>query len=73
MGIALVTTISSMAMPAAQQANFSGLPQDITPTPAETDLSQAGSTDGIVWMGIAIAAIILLPVLANGVTWQKQQ
>ena len=42
-----------------------------TPTPAESDGSRAGSTDGIMWMGIAIVLIVILPVILNKRTWTK--
>jgi len=70
---ALGKTISSLAMTAASDTNISGQVQDLTPTPTETDASQAGSTDGIVWMGIAITAIVLLPILANRVIWRRRR
>ena len=70
---ALVMSISSLAMPAGSDANTIENFQDLTPMPTETALSQAGSTDGIMWMGAAIAAIVLLPLVANRVMWQKQQ
>lgn len=44
--------------------------QAVTPAPAETEISQAGSTDRIMWMGLVIAAIILLPILITGSTWR---
>ena len=69
---ALVTSVSSVAMPAESNHNLGGYPQDLTPTANETDGSQAGSTDEIMWMGAALAAIVLVPVLLNRALWQKQ-
>jgi hypothetical protein len=46
-------------------------PQEITPTPAETDRSVPGSTDAIMWMGVAIAAIVLLPLLTHRTLWRN--
>jgi hypothetical protein len=43
--------------------------QDATPTPSEADGSVAGSTDSIMWMALAIAAIVLLPVITRRSFW----
>lgn len=45
--------------------------QDATPVVEEIDLSQPGSTDGILWMGMVIAAIVLIPILIRRVTWKS--
>lgn len=71
--LVLVTSISSLAMRSGPDARIMGGQQDLTPTPAEDSGSQAGSTDGIVWMGIVIAALVLLPVVAHRAMWNKQQ
>jgi hypothetical protein len=46
-------------------------PQEVTPTPGEEDLSVPGSTNGIMWMGVAIAAIVLLPLLTHRRLWRN--
>ena len=69
---ALVTSISTLAMTSAPVAERALGPQDITPTPAESDASQAGSTDAIVWMGILITTIIALPLISNRLFWKPQ-
>jgi hypothetical protein len=69
--IALVTSVSSLAMPAESERAIVHNPQGVTPTPEETDLSVPGSTDGIMWMGVAIAAIVLLPLLAHRRLWRS--
>ena len=43
---------------------------DMTPTPAETPTSVVGSTDSIMWMGVAIVLIALLPVLTRPSFWR---
>lgn len=43
--------------------------QDATPTPAEAPASQAGSTDGIMWMSLVIMAIVLIPILTQKSLW----
>lgn len=45
--------------------------QGATPTAEAEDGSRPGSTTGIEWMGIAIAAIILLPIFLRRATWKK--
>jgi amino acid transporter len=70
---ALVTSISSLALPARPPADTIGDLPDTTPTPAEAPLSTAGSTDGIVWMGVVIAVIVVLPLLATRALWHTQR
>ena len=43
--------------------------QGATPTPGAAPRSDAGSTDGIMWMGVAIVVIVLLPVLTRRSLW----
>ncbi len=45
--------------------------QAVTPTPAQGDGSRAGSTNGIMWMGIAIVLIVILPIALNKRTWTR--
>jgi hypothetical protein len=70
-GIALVTSVSSLAMRANTEPAIVHNPQEITPTPEEVDLSVPGSTDGIMWMGVAIAVIVLLPLLTHRTLWRN--
>jgi hypothetical protein len=53
-----------MTAPAARLA-------PLTPTPVPTPGSVPGSTDGIMWMGIVIVLIILIPLLLSRGTWPK--
>lgn len=69
--IALVTSVSSLAMRGNSEPAIMHNPQEITPTPAETDRSVPGSTDAIMWMGVAIAAIVLLPLLTHRTLWRN--
>lgn len=69
----LVTSISSLAISANQQPAAAGNPQVLTPTPTAEDGSVAGSTDGIVWMGITITLIVILPIIAHRAMWVRQQ
>jgi len=68
----LVTSIPSLALRSGPDARIVGDQQDLTPVAAEDAGSQAGSTDGIVWMGIVIAAIVLLPIVAHRAMWNRQ-
>ena len=44
-----------------------------TPTPSPNDLSEIGSTDGIVIMGILIALIIIVPILLQRKSWLENR
>jgi hypothetical protein len=46
-----------------------GPQQGITPTPVETPTSVVGSTDSIMWMGVVIVLIALLPLLTRPSFW----
>jgi hypothetical protein len=69
--IALVNSVSSFAQPADVVTPAAGNPQQITETPTDADSSVAGSTEAIMWMGLVIASIILLPLLFNRATWRN--
>jgi hypothetical protein len=47
-----------------------GPQQEVTPTPSETPTSVAGSTDSIMWMGLAIVLIALLPLVTRPSFWR---
>jgi hypothetical protein len=68
----LVTSVPNLANAAAFGPPAAAHPQQNTPTPTEADGSVAGSTDGIVWMGIVIALIVLLPLLLNRTIWTRE-
>jgi energy-coupling factor transporter transmembrane protein EcfT len=44
-----------------------------TTTPESEDLSEIGSTDGIVVMGLVIALIIVIPILVRRNSWIEPQ
>lgn len=43
--------------------NVTAAVQQVTPTPQATDVSEIGSTDGILIMGIVIVLIVILPLI----------
>lgn len=47
----------------AQNTDVAFALQQVTPTPTVEDLSEIGSTDGILIMGIVIVVIVVTPVL----------
>ena len=49
---------------------MAGPQQEATPTPSETSTSVVGSTDSIMWMGVAIVLIALLPLLTRPSFWR---
>lgn len=50
----------------AHSLGAASLPRQIsTPTPEGGDLSEVGSTDGIVIMGFVLAGIVILPVILH--------
>ncbi len=61
------------AIQSSQQSNIAGAALIIqtTPTAEPEDLSEIGSTDGIVAMGGVIALIIFLPILARHKYWAR--
>ncbi len=63
----------TVAIQSSQQNNLAGaaLVLQSTVTPESEELSEIGSTDGIVAMGGVIALIILIPVLARYKYWAR--
>ncbi|MCC6500045.1 MAG: hypothetical protein IT313_07230 [Anaerolineales bacterium] len=61
------------AIQSSQQNNMAGaaLVLQTTQTPEPEDLSEIGSTDGIVAMGGLIALIIFIPILARSKYWTR--
>jgi hypothetical protein len=68
--LVLSASISSSATRARTHPESVGAPQDQTATPGETDLTQPGSTDGIMWLGVVIVTVVLLPILVRKETWR---
>jgi hypothetical protein len=69
--LVLVTSVSSLARSSLSDQPDVVRSQQITPTPTDPDASVAGSTDGIMWMGIVIALIVLIPMLTSRVLWAR--
>jgi hypothetical protein len=67
---ALLNTASSVAFGDSRNAVGTAT-QVAKPTPEETPVSQAGSTDAIVWVGLAIVAIILVPLAFTKTVWRR--
>jgi hypothetical protein len=77
-GIALLALLvaafaQTTAIQTAHQSDITGaaLVFQITSTPEPEDLSEIGSTDGIVAMGGVIALIIIIPILVRYQYWAR--
>ncbi len=76
-GIGLTLVLFSVGMtrsaPLLNQgtATSTALPFQVTITPEPEDLSEIGSTDGVVIMGFVTALIIIVPILAQRKAWAK--
>jgi hypothetical protein len=44
-----------------------------TPTPEPQGVSEIGSTDGIIVMGVVIALIIIIPILLRRKSWMETE
>ena len=72
--LALFSAALPYSAPPIMEANFDTaafLVLQPTSTPKPTDLSEIGSTDGIVFMGILIALIILVPIVLRRNSWME--
>ena len=67
----LANSVSGLAGSASAISPSTGHFQNPTPEPTEADASVAGSTDGIVWMGIVITLIVVVPLLASRALWSR--
>ena len=71
-GLGLIIALFSAALPAADGVfSAAALFMQATSTPVQKDLSEIGSTDGIVIMGFVIALIIILPILLQRNAWME--
>ena len=74
-GLGLILALFSAALtystPPVLQGNLgaAGLFLQPTTTPPPQDLSEIGSTDGIIAMGLVIALIIIIPILLQRKSW----
>jgi hypothetical protein len=67
--LALTGAISGPGLLIKTHAGAAALFQASTPTPIPAAISRAGSTDGIMLMGVVIVMIVLLPILLRRSTW----
>ncbi|HSR21489.1 MAG TPA: hypothetical protein VLL49_11295 [Anaerolineales bacterium] len=67
----LANSVSGLERSAGAISPSTGHFQNPTSEPTEADASVAGSTDGIVWMGIVITLIVVVPLLANRALWSR--
>jgi hypothetical protein len=78
-GVGLVLALFSAALPyptpPVMQGTFGARAAAFflqsTSTPQPKDMSEIGSTDGIVLMGIFIALIIIVPILLQRKSWME--
>jgi len=66
----------SYSAPPALEGNFGDAAAfflQSTSTPQPKDISEIGSTDGIVIMGILIALIIIVPILLQRKSWMENR
>jgi hypothetical protein len=73
--LALFSAALNYSAPPAMDTDFGGAAFFIQPTatPQPSDLSEIGSTDGIVIMGILIALIIIVPILLRRKAWLENR
>jgi hypothetical protein len=71
--LALFSAALTYSTPPTVAGAFGGasLFLEATSTPQPKDLSEIGSTDGIVIMGITIALIIIVPILLQRKSWME--
>lgn len=71
MMIALFSAALTYITPPALQLNFpsSAFFQEPTPTPQAEDLSEIGSTDGIVILGGVLVLIVIVPIFFYRKAW----
>jgi hypothetical protein len=74
--LALLSAALTYSTPPALEGAF-GAPALLilqpTSTPKPKDLSEIGSTDGIVLMGFMIALIIIIPILLRRRSWMERR
>jgi len=68
---ASVSAVSRPDLRFNSSAAVAALYQAATPTPAAGAVSRAGSTDGIMVMGVVIVVIVLVPILLRRSMWTK--
>jgi hypothetical protein len=75
LSLALLSAALTYATPPAMEGTFGGSAffMQTTATPPGQDLSEVGSTDGIVIMGVLIALIIIVPILLRRFSWLENR
>jgi hypothetical protein len=74
--LALCSAALTYSTPPAIEGNFGATAFFImqpTSTPPSQDLSEIGSTDGIVTMGILIALIVIVPIFLRRKSWMESR
>jgi hypothetical protein len=66
-----VSAVSGLGSRFNQEVGVAAFFQATTPTPVTDTVSRAGSTDGIMVMGVVIVIIVLLPILLRRSMWTK--
>lgn len=71
--LALFSAALTYSAPPDTQVNLSAATFFLQPTktPKPQDFSEIGSTDGIIVMGLIIALIIVIPILARRKSWME--
>ena len=72
--LALLTAALSYSAPPPMNADIGAVIfMQPTSTPQPRDLSEIGSTDGIVIMGVLIALIVIVPILLRRKSWLENR
>jgi FtsH-binding integral membrane protein len=75
--LALFSAALTFSSPPAMEGTFGGAAaffiMQPTSTPQTKDLSEIGSTDGIVFMGILITLIVIVPILLQRKSWMENR
>jgi len=73
--LALLSAALTYSVPPVMEGTFgdgaAALFLQATSTPQAKDMSEIGSTDGIVIMGILIALIVIIPILLQRKSWME--
>ncbi len=69
--LAILSSISGSALRTSTEVPPLSRLAAATPTPIAPPSSVPGSTDGIMWMGLAITLIILIPIFISKNTWTR--
>lgn len=70
-GLLLAGLVALLGSAPANQTGAAALRLGLTATPAPQPVSEAGSTDWIVLMGVVIVLIVILPIIFRRRTWAR--